>query len=751
MKKKDTQKKQDLLILMRKRFKLMLDADKINRQNALDDMKFINVPNDVSNRGASGSGQWDLNMAKERGNRPMYVFNKLRITMKRIINDIRSQRPSGKVRGVEGGDPKVAEIFEGLIRNIWNISDGDTVIDGATEYMVSAGYGAWRIVTDYSTNTAFEQDIRLEEIQNPMCLFCDPSAKDMMKKTAVDWILTDKISRDEYKKNWPKAEIISFEDHEFDDNETWGTTEEDEVRIAEYWYKEPIEKEIWQLQDGKVIEADTDEANAILATPEQIKDKRIVQTDRIMMFIASGESILEGPIEWAGSMFPFVVVYGEYMLVDGTIYWYGAGRWAKDAQRSYTVSRTAITETIAQAPQAKGWATTKQAEGNVDKWAEAHLKNFPFLLYNADPQATGAPQRMGGPEIPAALIAESQIASEEINMVTGRYQSDVGAPNPAKSGKQEMVRNMQGEIATYNYPDNMGKAIGRTWELLIDLIPQIYDTERELRILGTDGAEDYKKINTFAPDSETGEPIKINDLSVGQYDTVITVGPSFSTRRQEAAETYQQLMQGNPEIFPVIGDLVFKSMDLPYAEEISERLQVMLPPQIQQMINEDQDIPPEVQAMMGQAQQAMQMVEAQMQEVQKAAQETEIDKSEVEKLMANLKTEVARFEARIAKELARIAEKESHLTLQTINHDHDAVIKDGQEQVAGDRQMFNVALAEEMHRAIENIQGMAAEFNEFAVQTLAQIQQEKDDRPKIVRVDAVREKGKLSAVPVYEE
>ena len=91
--------------------------------------------------------------------------------------------------------------------------------------------------------------------------------------------------------------------------------------------------------------------------------------------------------------------------------------------------------------------------------------------------------------------------------------------------------------------------------------------------------------------NQTVDGVRINDLSMGKYDTTITVGPSFSTQRQEAADTYQQLLQGNPQVFPLIGDLIFKSMDLPYSEDIADRLKIMLPPEIQEQIQEGVDTP----------------------------------------------------------------------------------------------------------------------------------------------------------------
>ena len=739
-----------LLTRVRTRHKVMIDADKDNRTEALCDMKFVNVPGE----------QWDTNMKKERGDRPCYEFNKLRITCKRIINDMRSNRPMGKVRGVEDSDKDTAEIYEGLIRNIWNSSDGDTVIDYAGEYQVSAGMGAWRINTQYVAEDAFDQDIVVEPLQNPFCLYCDPAAKDPMKRDAQDWILTDKISKSAYEMRWPKADKISWEANEFDDDDEW--EDEESVRIVEYWYKEPYEKEIWQLADGKVIDSTSDEAPLI--DPKTIKRRRQVTCNRIKMCIASGSAILEES-DWAGANFPFVMVYGEHIVVDGKVRWFGLARFAKDAQRSYNVSRTAITETIAQAPQAKWWATVKQAEGHTGKWAEAHQKNFPFLLYNADPQAAGVPQRLGGADVPVALIQESQIASEEIKAVTGIFDASLGDAAPEKSGRAIIARQQQGEIATFNYQDNMAKGIRRTWEILIDLVPKIYDTERELRILGSDGAEDYKTVNQVVVDPATGKAIKVNDLAQGRYDVTVTVGPSFSTKRQEAAETYLQLAQASPEVMAVAGDLVFKAMDLPYSEDIADRLKAMLPPPIQQMLSEGKSVPPEAQAVMAQAAQAMQMVEQKNQLVMQAAQELQQEqqglekgKAEIQTLVAQLETKKAQFDAHVAQQMAKLTQAQVQLQvgdaqLQVKDANFKATVAQQQAQQhedanAGEREQ----LGDQVSQALQTINDMAQQFAAAAAQVLQQIQaQASAPKPKLKAMKARRVNGELIAEPIYEE
>lgn len=660
MRKKDAK---ELLETVRERYKVMYEADEENRREAMEDLKFVNVPGE----------QWDYNMKQERGQRPCYEFNKLRISCKRIINDMRANRPSAKVRAVEGGDTEVAEINEGLLRNIAQRSDMDTIVDYEGEYQVAAGMGAWRVNTKYTNDDAFNQDIVVEPFRNPFTVYCDPQARDFLKRDARDWCITEKISKESFEQRWPKADVIDFDaDLEHDDD--WDS--EEMVRIAEYWYKKPEKKEIWEVvfAEGEeartmVVDSTTDEARGI--DPQQIKRRRVINSSKICWVICSGDRILERG-EWAGSMFPFVMIYGEYAWIDGRAHWWGLPRFAKDAQRSYNIARTAISETIAQAPKSYFWATATQAEGHLDQWKQAHKKNYPFMLFNPDSKNPGPPMRQGGADVPIALIQETQIASDEIKAVTGIFDASMGARGNETSGRAIYARQQQGEIATFNFQDNMSKGIQRTYEIILDLIPHIYDTERELRVLGSDGAEDYKKVNQVVFDPQQQRAVKVNDLAEGKYDVTITSGPSFATLRQEAAEIYTQFAQQFPEIMGIAGDLVMKSIDLPYADDIAERLQTLLPPQIQQKLAEGKEVPPEVQQMMAQAEQAMQMVEEKGQLVLAAEQELEqnkrdaqmeqakleVDKKEIEVRIERLRRVKAEFDAHVAKELADLDEKE---------------------------------------------------------------------------------------------
>lgn len=720
--KKDAKK---LLEEARDRYKLAMDADRENRQKALEDLKFVHEPN----------AQWEPEVLKERGkSRPAYEFNKLRISIKRVVNDIRANRPQGKVRAVEDGDKDTAGTLEGLLRNIWTVSDGDAAVDIAAEYQVAGGYGAWRIVTEYADDSSWDQDIRVKPIPYPFCLIPDPAAQEHMRRDARYWFLVSKISKEAFEAKYGSVPAIEFESDEFDDDD-W--EEEEAVRICEYWYRKPIQRTLALLADGRTVDVAVDNP-----PPELVTRTRTVQTWQICMIVMSGDRVLEGPVEWPGAHFPFVPVYGEQLVIDGKRQWFGLTRHAKDAQRAYNVARTATIETIALTPQAKTVATAKQLVNHFDKWAVAHKENLPVLLYDHDPQAPGPPQRLPGAEVPVALIQESQISSEDIKSVTGIYDASLGQRSNETTGIAIRARQQQGEIANFNYADNIARAIRRTWEILIDLVPRIYDAERSIRILGADGAEQYVRVNSVDP--LTGQVM--NDLSRGKYDVTVTVGPSFSTQRQEAAEIYTALSQGNPAIAAVAGDLIVKTLDMPYSEEMAERMRTILPPQVQQMLAQKEQsgggkaLPPEAQAAMAQANQAMQMVEQQSQLVQAAAAEVEQGKADAEKAAANVEKQAAKMAADYERMKADITRREAELTLreaQMTKASMESQSGESRESIAQERQ----ALASEVQQAVIAIQQQAATILQDALKALSTMQPTvvvaNQPKSKVVRVRRV--------------
>lgn len=620
--------------------KLVEDStEQTNRRQALEDMEFLHVP----------GKQWDETQRRKRGKRPCYELNITSTRVMRVINDMRANRAQGKVRGFEDGDKDTAETIEGLIRNICNQSDFDAVQDYAAGYQVGGGMGAWRVETKYSDDSTFDQDIALSKIANPFCLYL----------TDDEAIYVDSIPNEEYERRWPKAERTDFEDDEFTAGDDW--QDEHETRVCEYWYKVPVKRELWLLTDGRTVDAES-EAGKI--PPELVKQKRTVQSYKIRMCIASGSAILE-ETDWPGKFIPFVQVFGQKLIIDGKTYWYGLTRNGKDAARGHNAMYTAAVEQVMNAPKVPIQATFDQVDvDTLRKWSQAIDENLPAILYKHAP-GQPPPSRIMGPEVPAAYTHMLGVSEQALNSVLGIHEASLGEAGDEKSGRAIVARQQQGELATFNFKANMAEGVRRTWDILVDLIPKIYTNERSIRILGADGAEKYVKVNQVQLDAANLSAKPVNDLTRGKYDVAITVGPSYSTQRQETLDVLLQLANGQPQIWTVAGDIIAQMMDSPKSEALAERLRTLLPPQIQQQLASGKPLPPEAQAAVNQAQQMMAQVEQMAALVQEQGQEAERAKAEAEKAkanvdtaIANLKTEQARFDAHVAQAEARLMQRD---------------------------------------------------------------------------------------------
>ena len=338
-------------------------------------------------------------------------------------------------------------------------------------------------------------------------------------------------------------------------------------------------------------------------------------------------------------------VVGNEFEVDGRIYVSGLVRNAKDAQRMYNYWVSQEAEMLALAPKAPFIGYGGQFEGYEQQWKTANTTNWPYLEVNPDvTDGLGAtlplPQRAPPPLAQTGLIQAKMGASDDIKSTTGQYDSSLGATSNERSGKAILARERQGDVGTFHYGDNLTKAIRFATRQLIDLIPKIYDTERIARIVGVDGEVSMVKLNPDQPEAvkkimdQDGIVIeKIYNPSVGIYDVVATTGPGYMTKRQEAMEAMAQILQGNPELWKVAGDLFVKNMDWPGAQEMSKRLAKTIDPKL--LSNTDED--PALQAAQQQMQAMAQEMEGMAQMLQNVGKSIEMQDLERKDFEAQIK------------------------------------------------------------------------------------------------------------------
>lgn len=623
-------------------FRLAEESEQENRADALEDIRFSRL-----------NEQWPeaVKQQRELEGRPCLTINKLQPLIRQVVNDSRQNRPSIKVHPADSkADPETAEVMSGLIRNIEQSSDADIAYDTAIDSAVTSGFGYWRINLDYAMGAisedelssvgaaAFEQDIRVRRIANPFTVFGDPYSQ---QADSSDWNqahIVETLTRDQFKAKYPGAQETDFDSKQWTDcGAPWKDGET--VQIAEFWKREQQVKQAVAIQLGDenssepvvmyVEEFEKQRALIEAAGGYLIGRPRTVKCYKVRQHIVSGAEVLE-TVDWAGSYIPIVPVYGDEVNVEGKRYFRSLIRDAKDAQRMFNYWRTTGTELVALAPRAPYIGKKGAFNTDAAKWATANTSSHPYMEYDG----AEAPQRQPFTGVPAGMLQEALNAADDIKAITGIYDASLGARSNETSGKAIMARQREGDISTFHFIDNLTRAIRHTGRIMIDLIPKVYSTERIIRILGEDGTPEAIKINADKPEMEGAddakEVMRIHDLRTGRYDLTVTSGPSFTTRREEAATQMIELIRSYPDAAPIIGDLLAKNLDWPGADEIAKRLEKMLPPEAR---DTEGQLPPEVQQQLQEMGQAIQELGQRLHEAE-AKREIETRKLDIEEYKA---------------------------------------------------------------------------------------------------------------------
>ena len=649
----------DTLDEMRSRYTMAIAAYSDSREDELDDLRFMAGSPD-------NQWQWPADVLATRGAvqgqtinaRPCLTINKLPQHVRQVTNEQRQNRPSGKVIPADDkADVEVAAIYDGMVRHIEYMSDADVAYDTACENQVTYGEGYIRILTEYCDEDSFDQDLRIGRVRNSFSVYMDPMSQDPTGADAEWCFITQDITKAEYEREYPDAApLSSILASGVGDQYLSQWLTEDTIRIAEYFYYKHEDATL-NLYPGNqsFFDGSPEDKQMKEMGLKPIKSRR-VDRKKVMWMKTNGFESLEER-EWAGKWIPVVRVIGNEFEVEGQIYISGLVRNAKDAQRMYNYWTSQEAEMLALAPKAPFIGYGGQFEGYEMQWKTANTTNWPYLEVNPDvTDGMGAvlplPQRAAPPLPQTGLIQAKMGASDDIKSTTGQYDSSLGATSNERSGRAILAREKQGDTGTYHYVDNLARAIRHITRQLVDMIPKIYDTERIARIVGLDGEVDMVKINPQQPnpvneirDMNTGIVIeKIYNPGVGRYDVVVTTGPSYMTKRQEAMDAMSQILQGNPQLWSVAGDLFVKNMDWPGSEELAARLAKTIDPKLL----EDGDKDPALQA----AEQQMQAMGAEldqmaqmMQNFQKSVEVQDLERKNFEAEIKAYQAETQRISA----------------------------------------------------------------------------------------------------------
>jgi hypothetical protein len=602
-----------ILAEMKERFRISGTAEGDSRKEALNDLNFL--------RG----DQWpeDQKRKREAEGRPCLTVNKIPTFLQQVTNDQRQNRASMKVSAVGmDASTKTAELIQGMIRHIEYDSSADAAYDTAVNSAAAIGFGYFRFITEYEDPESFDQVIRIKRIRNAFTVSIDPSSAEA-DGSDMQWaLITEKMTRDEFKAKYPDAEITQqgFDTYAVGDAHIQDWVWEQMVRVAEYYKIKFTPGTVYKLGDGSVTWEKPPAGVNVVATRKSVRRQ-------VMWYLCTPYEVLE-ETEIMSKWIPVFPCYGTEIDIDGKVFRAGLIRNAKDPAMMYNFWMTSATEEVSLRPKTPYIGAEGQFEGHEKKWNQANNRSFPFLEYKPieiNGQLAPPPQRQAMADIPNGMLMMANHASDNVKQTTGLFDSSLGAAGNATSGKQELAQQKQGNVANYHYMDNFTRTLRHAGKVLLDMIPAYYDAPRIVRSRGEDGTTVAVPVNQPVSTDEVkpganpqpvspqaADPLALattfmHDLSVRQYDIAVTSGPSYATMRAEAADAMVQFGQSWPKLMDVAGDKVVKAMNWPGAEEIAERIARTIPANIKDdPQNGQSSIPPEAQQQIAELQQKLQ-------------------------------------------------------------------------------------------------------------------------------------------------
>ena len=617
-----------LLDRIRKRMQLCVKRESGNRKAAAEDRKF------------KAGDQWPADVAAQRNTdkRPCITINQMPTFVNQVVNEQRQNRPSINF-SPDGGkaSKEAAKVFRGLNRKIERDCAADIAYDTAFDDAVTSGWGYWRYLTDWESPDSFFQVIVIKRVRNPFTVYLDPYHQEPDGSDARYAFVTEMVPREDFEEEYPDASPVPFMEGGAGENlKDWSG--KDAVRVAEYYEIKIKMRTLVRLDNGHVgwkDELNESVTKAIEAKPAKIVEEREAECPTVKYYKVTGVEVLERS-DWLGKWIPIVKVVGNEIDIEGDVKVGGLIRNAKDAQRMLNYWETKNTEAVALAPNSPWLVEEGQIEGHERQWKSANTKPMPFLSYKATSVAgrpAPPPQRQPFAGVPAGIQQGMENSKQHMMSTTGiRFDASKQERMNDESGVAVRELRRSSDIGSYHYIDNLLRSLRHGGRIMMDLIPKIYDERRIVTILREDDGEEVVQLDPHAPQAHAEvpqgadkKPIKTVNLQLGKYAVTATTGPSFATRRIEAAESMMNFAKALPQSAQLIADLIAKYQDWDGAEEMATRLAKAVPPQF--LTADQKDVPPQVQAMIQNLEANVKQLTAQLQQAMKALGEKGEDRA----------------------------------------------------------------------------------------------------------------------------
>lgn len=582
----------DIFEEARDRLQIVVTDENKNRMDAKEAMRF--------NEG----DQWDSGPVVTSAimEEPELVINLTDALVMRVENNIRQQRPRGKCHPVgDGANDDLAEVMNGIGRHVETRSSASIAYDTAAGNAIVGGWGYFRLIAEYVSAKSFQKDLRILPIRNIFTVFMDPGAIMPAGEDAMWCLISKKQKVIEYRRNNPSLDLDGFKDLVADADD-WLSKEE--IRLAEYFrIREKEEKlflvrgaggeEFTRYKSELVNKGESFDKDTVVARLAErglrLDGERDSVRRAVEWFLLNGTKVIQRE-QMPGEFIPVFRVEGRVTDIDGEVKRRGMVKAMMDPQRMVNYGEVAKIKRLGLAPKAPWIAAEGQLDGHPE-WTDANTQSYSVLTYKPVTVATAQgdqllppPQRQPPAQIEAGFSEFVQGMRTNLLAVAGMpHEPGQDMQSQVVSGRAIRQREKMSDQSHFGYYDNLTLAIAQCWRVILDWIPATYvEKNRIQRIIGDDSVAKMVKLNESVTEGEGDAAIQRikNDVSVGEYDVVMDTGPGYETKREEGAEALMELVATptmGPKIAQVGADLVVRSLDHPYMQELADRFAAMTP------------------------------------------------------------------------------------------------------------------------------------------------------------------------------
>lgn len=538
------------------------EADTDNRERAREAHHFID----------KRDGQWEPSIVQKMSGRPRYTFDMTGPVVDQISGEMEQADFDIRIRPGGGDATKdLALTYDGMIRNIENISGAVDIFNAAARSMVTGGMDGWRVIQDWASNDSFEQDLFIRPIANFIDRVWFDTGSELQDRSDSNWaFVLQVLSTNDYKERWPdgKGESVS--------NDAWNqvyTHKPEQVVVGEFLYKKPITKELALMSNGAVYEVNDkyksikDELAESGITEQKVRKKK---THKVVTRLFDGSDWLTEEQDTVFDFIPVIPSYANFKITENKVIYRGAVEKLIDPQRVFNYAKSREIEEGALAPRAKYWGTREHFQGHEATLRTMNTNADPIQTYN-HVENTPPPFWQGGAQINSGLQATSADAARSLNVAAGLFSANMGDNRGMQSGVAIELQQNKGDNGTIKYFKSQEIAIRHTAKILVNAIPKVYDTKRQVRILNEDGSFEMVTLNDQVFDDESGRTVEVNDLSKGIYDVTCDVGQAFKNRQQETVKAITEIAMIDPSIIMQGADVLLNNIAAPGIDVLAER------------------------------------------------------------------------------------------------------------------------------------------------------------------------------------